>query len=153
MYDIPCSIATAQQVQQLIFSAIMACARAEMTVCGFAQCAKDAVETLANYTALKGIPDIPSFPYRNMNAALLNFEDINQALNCSVNWTTYPHNYQSCGLSDVATETLRREWFLHDTNGRVCGSRSGTPALQMTWRKSSPGAVRAHLFIPGTPNQ
>jgi hypothetical protein len=117
MYDIPCSIATGQQ------------------------CAKDAVETLANYTKREGIPAIPSFPYRNMNAALLNFEDINRALNCTVNWTTYPHNYQACGLSDPATERLRREWFVHDTQGRVCGARSGTPALQMTWRKSAPGAL------------
>ena len=76
-----------------------------------------------------------------MNAALLNFEDINLALNCSVNWTTYPANKQACGLSDPATERLRREWFLHDTEGRLCGARSGTPALQLTWRKSAPGAL------------
>jgi hypothetical protein len=117
MYDIPCSVSTGQQ------------------------CATDAAATFANYTQRKGLPSVPSFPYRNMNAALLNFEDINTCLNCSVNWTTYPHNTQACGLSDPATAKLRREWFLHDKAGRVCGARSGTPALQMTWRKSAPGAL------------
>lgn len=87
------------------------------------------------------MPEVPSFVYRNMEAGLLNFEDVNRALNCSVNWTTYPHNYQSCLLDDPATEKLRREWFLHDKQGRVCGSRQGTPALQMTWVKTAPGAI------------
>ena len=117
MYDIPCSVSTGQQ------------------------CAADAAATFANFTQRKGLPSVPSFTYRNMNAALLNFEDINTCLNCSVNWTTYPHNMQACGLSDSTTAKLRREWFLHDAAGLVCGARSGTPALQMTWRKSAPGAL------------
>ena len=117
MYDIPCSVSTGQQ------------------------CAADAAATFENFTRTRGMASVPSFPYRNMNAALLNFEDINLALNCSVNWTTYPANKQACGLSDPALERTRREWFLHDKAGRVCGARSGTPALQMTWRKSAPGAL------------
>lgn len=48
------------------------------------QCAHDAAATLENYTERTGMPSVPSFQYRNMNAALLNFEDVSQALNCSV---------------------------------------------------------------------
>jgi hypothetical protein len=117
MYDIPCSCSVAQQ------------------------CAADAAATFANYTRKHQLSPIPSFTYRNMNAALLNFEDINHAINCSVNWTTYPRLQQACGLTDPATQAQRHEWFLHDRSGRLCGDRSGTPALQLTWRKSAPGAL------------
>jgi len=117
MYDIPCSCSLAQQ------------------------CGRDAAATFRNYTIKHHLSPTPTFTYRNMNAALLNFEDINHALNCSVNWTTYPALQQACGLSDPKVQTLRHEWFLHDRNGRICGSRSGTPSLQLTWRKSAPGAL------------
>lgn len=117
MYDIPCSCSVAQQ------------------------CGRDAATTFRNYTIKHHLPPRPTFTYRNMNAALLNFEDVNHALNCSVNWTTYPALKQSCGLADPAVQALRHEWFLHDRSGRICGSRGSTPALQLTWRKSAPGAL------------
>ena len=117
MYDIPCSCSVAQQ------------------------CGLDAAATFKNYTDRHNLHSTPTFTYRNMNAALLNFEDVNHALNCSVNWTTYPALKQSCGLTDPVLQALRHDWFLHDRQGHICGSRTGTPSLQLTWRKSAPGAL------------
>ena len=107
------------------------------------QCLQYAAQSFSIYTIKNGTGLHPSFVYRNMAAALLNFgHDVGAALNCSANFSTWPTLTQACGLSDPKLQAERKEWFLHDKEGRICGGRGGTPAFQMSWQKASDGAVQ-----------
>eukprot|EP01065_Artemidia_motanka_P033244 TRINITY_DN40216_c0_g1_i1.p1 TRINITY_DN40216_c0_g1~~TRINITY_DN40216_c0_g1_i1.p1 ORF type:complete len:449 (+),score=108.82 TRINITY_DN40216_c0_g1_i1:72-1349(+) len=105
-------------------------------------CLSYAAQNFSTYAEKQGAGRIPSFVYRNAGAGLLNFgHDVGMALNCSLNFTGWPTVTQSCLLRDPALEKYRREWFVHDKSGRICGGSGGVPAFQATWQKSAPGVA------------